>query len=181
MPCVPKPVILYGDSWKTRLWHRLAMSLGGCNLVSWRSVAGDTHVIGCAAPRNYFWGQICFGKTCGRSVGPRILLAVRWLNQEAHKRVCALALALLRQRHSRRKPDADSSEQEKEKHTAENMFQKCWEENIFMTWGWQRVLKEKLFCLTFSMTVCRIMRVNKWIILKIACSISYLQSLIVHK
>ena len=32
---------------------------------------------------------------------------------EAHKRVCAVVLALLRQRHSRRKPDDDSSEQEK--------------------------------------------------------------------
>ena len=52
---------------------------------------------------------------------------------EAHKRVCAVALALLRQRHSRHKPDADSSEQEKEKHTTENMFRKCWVDNILMT------------------------------------------------
>ncbi len=37
----------------------------------------DTHVIRCAAPWNYFRGQICFRITCGRSVGPRILLAVR--------------------------------------------------------------------------------------------------------
>ncbi len=52
---------------------------------------------------------------------------------EAHKRACALALALLRQRQSQRKHDAGSSEQEKEKHTTENMFRKCWEDNILMT------------------------------------------------
>lgn len=45
--------------------------------------------------------------------------------REAHKRVCAPALAILRQQHSRRKHDGDSSEQAKEKHTTENMFRQC--------------------------------------------------------